>query len=88
VPELYVSLKPGYEPSDELAKKVSDNVADVLGKIAKPSNVYLVPDMPKTRSGKIMRRILLSISNRKDVGDVSTLANPQVVEEIRKQVQG
>jgi acetyl-CoA synthetase len=88
VPELYVSLKPGHEPSDELAKKVSDNVADVLGKIAKPSNVYLVPDMPKTRSGKIMRRVLLSISSGKDVGDVSTLANPQIVEEIRKQVQG
>ncbi|WP_027370048.1 acetate--CoA ligase [Desulfovermiculus halophilus] len=87
VPELYVSLKPGYEPSDELAKKVSDNVADVLGKIAKPSNVYIVPDMPKTRSGKIMRRVLLSISSGKDVGDVSTLANPQIVEEIRKQVQ-
>jgi acetyl-CoA synthetase len=87
VPELYVSLKPGYEPSDDLAKKVSDNVADVLGKIAKPAHVYLVPDMPKTRSGKIMRRVLLSISSGKDVGDVSTLANPQIVEEIRKQVQ-
>jgi acetyl-CoA synthetase len=60
----------------------------MLGKIAKPSHVYLVPDMPKTRSGKIMRRVLLSISSGKDVGDVSTLANPQIVEEIRKQVQG
>ncbi|WP_027370341.1 acetate--CoA ligase [Desulfovermiculus halophilus] len=87
VPELYVSLKPDYDPSDDLAKKVSDAVADVLGKIAKPSNVYIVPDMPKTRSGKIMRRVLASISSNKDVGDVSTLANPQVVEEIRRQVQ-
>ncbi len=88
VPDLYVSLKPEYEPSQELAKKVSVTVSDVLGKIARPAHVYIVPDMPKTRSGKIMRRILASISNYQDVGDVSTLANPQVVEEIRQQVQG
>ena len=43
--------------------------------------------MPKTRSGKIMRRVLASISNRQDIGDVTTLANPEVVEEIRKMVQ-
>ncbi|MFP4212675.1 MAG: acetate--CoA ligase [Desulfohalobiaceae bacterium] len=88
VPDLYVSLKPEYDATDELAKKVSDAVSQVLGKIAKPAHVYIVPDMPKTRSGKIMRRILASISNYQDVGDVSTLANPQVVEEIRQQVQG
>ncbi len=87
VPDLYVSLKPEFDPSDELAKKVSDTVSSVLGKIAKPAHVYIVPDMPKTRSGKIMRRILASISTNQDVGDVSTLANPQVVEEIRQQVQ-
>jgi acetyl-CoA synthetase len=88
VPDLYVSLKPGYEATTELAKKVSDTVADVLGKIAKPGHVYIVPDMPKTRSGKIMRRILASISSYNDVGDVTTLANPEVVEEIRHMVQG
>ncbi|MFO8032745.1 MAG: acetate--CoA ligase [Desulfohalobiaceae bacterium] len=88
VPDLYVSLKPEYDASDDLAKKVSDTISQVLGKIAKPAHVYIVPDMPKTRSGKIMRRILASISNYQDVGDVSTLANPQVVEEIRQQVQG
>ncbi|MCF8024113.1 MAG: acetate--CoA ligase [Desulfobacteraceae bacterium] len=88
VPDLYVSLKPGYEATTELAKKVSDAVSDVLGKIAKPGHVYIVPDMPKTRSGKIMRRILASISSYNDVGDVTTLANPEVVEEIRHMVQG
>jgi len=87
VPELYVSLKPKYDPSEELEKKIIATVADVLGKIARPAHVYIVPDMPKTRSGKIMRRVLASISNRKDVGDVSTLANPEIVEEIRRQVQ-
>lgn len=88
VPDLYVSLKPGIDPSHELEKKVISTVADVLGKIARPAHVYIVPDMPKTRSGKIMRRVLASISNRRDIGDVSTLANPEIVEEIRQQVQG
>ncbi len=89
VPHLYVSLKPGFDPSDEIAKKITDAVSDIVGKIAKPSAVFIVPDMPKTRSGKIMRRILAAISNKKeDLGDITTLSNPQVVEEIRKMVQG
>jgi acetyl-CoA synthetase len=81
-PDLYVSLKPGFEGSDELAKKVSDTVCDEIGKIAKPRRVWIVRDMPKTRSGKIMRRVLGAISNHADVGDVMTLANPDIVEEI------
>jgi acetyl-CoA synthetase len=87
VPHLYVSLRPGIEPAEALGKKISEAVADVVGKIARPAKVFLVPDMPKTRSGKIMRRVLASISNYRDVGDVTTLANPNIVEEIRKQVQ-
>ncbi len=87
IPDLYVSLKPEYDHSEALARKVSDTVSNVLGKIARPGHVYIVEDMPKTRSGKIMRRILASISNYQDIGDVSTLSNPQIVEEIRKQVQ-
>ncbi|MCF8038582.1 MAG: acetate--CoA ligase [Desulfohalobiaceae bacterium] len=87
IPDLYVSLKPGFDPSEDLARKVSGAVSDVVGKIARPAHVYIVDDMPKTRSGKIMRRILASISNYNDVGDVTTLANPQIVEQIRKQVQ-
>jgi acetyl-CoA synthetase len=47
-----------------------------------------VPDLPKTRSGKIMRRVLAAISNTMDIGDVTTLANPDIVEQIRLQVQG
>ena len=88
VPDLYVSLKPGFDASEDVAKKISAAVSDVVGKIARPAHVYIVADMPKTRSGKIMRRVLASISNRRDVGDVSTLANPHIVEEIRQQVQG
>jgi acetyl-CoA synthetase len=87
VPVVYVSLKPGRIPSKEVEERVSRNVVRELGPIARPRFVYIVPDLPKTRSGKIMRRVLSSISDRKDYGDVSTLANPDVVETIRKQVQ-
>jgi len=86
-PDLYVALKPGVEATEELAKEISDAVCDQIGKIAKPRKVWLVPDMPKTRSGKIMRRVLGAISNKSDVGDVMTLANPEIVETIKKMVQ-
>lgn len=88
VPDIYVSLKPGFEASDEIKKRVEAAIVDNIGKIARPKHVYIVSDMPKTRSGKIMRRVLGAISNRGDVGDVTTLANPEVVEEVRKMVQG
>ena len=88
VPDLYVSLRPGIEPSDELAARISKSIIDEIGPIAKPRKVWIVSDMPKTRSGKIMRRVLGSLSNKTDVGDVMTLANPDIVDEIRKLVQG
>jgi acetyl-CoA synthetase len=87
-PDLYVSLKPGYEASEELAQKVSARICDDIGKIARPRKVWIVPDMPKTRSGKIMRRVLGAISNKGDVGNIMTLANPEIVDEIKKMVQG
>ncbi|NOR05031.1 MAG: acetate--CoA ligase [Deltaproteobacteria bacterium] len=87
VPDLYVSLKPGYDPSPELAAKISQSLCDSIGKIARPRKVWIVPDMPKTRSGKIMRRVLAAISNDKDVGDTTTLANPEIVAEIHKMSQ-
>jgi acetyl-CoA synthetase len=83
-PDLYIALKPGLQASDELAQKISDTVCVEIGKIAKPRKVWIVTDMPKTRSGKIMRRVLGAISNDKDVGDVTTLANPDIVEEIKE----
>jgi acetyl-CoA synthetase len=86
-PDLYIALKPGFSASPELATKISDAVCKEIGKIAKPRKVWIVPDMPKTRSGKIMRRVLGALSNAKDVGDTMTLANPEVVEAIRKMVQ-
>jgi acetyl-CoA synthetase len=88
VPDIYVSLKPGYEPSIEIEDAVTRSIEISIGKIARPRHVYIVPDMPKTRSGKIMRRVLAAISNDRDVGDITTLANPQVVEQARRVVQG
>jgi len=85
--EMYVSLKPGV-PADGMEAKVSKAIEVEIGKIARPKNVWIVSDMPKTRSGKIMRRVIASVSNFADVGDVTTLANPEVVDTIRRQVQG
>ncbi|HTT53060.1 MAG TPA: acetate--CoA ligase [Streptosporangiaceae bacterium] len=85
--EVYVSLKPGYEASQEMADKVTQAVETEIGKIARPKNVWIVPDMPKTRSGKIMRRVIAAVSNFADTGDVTTLANPEIVDSIRHQVQ-
>ncbi len=87
IPVVDAALKPGKKASPELEEKIKGNVAKQLGPIARPKFVYIVPDLPKTRSGKIMRRVLTSISGRKDYGDVTTLANPDIVETIRKQVQ-
>jgi acetyl-CoA synthetase len=88
VPEIYIALKPGYSGTDDVVNRVVKANEEIIGKFARPKHVYIVPDMPKTRSGKIMRRVLASISNRRDVGDVTTLANPTVVEDIRVMVQG
>jgi acetyl-CoA synthetase len=87
VPDVYISLKPGIEPSKEISDKVVSALETMIGKIARPRKVNIVPDMPKTRSGKLMRRVLAAISNKKDTGDISTLANPDVVSLIREMVQ-
>ena len=66
-----------------IANKVLASVVSEIGAIARPRQVIMVPDMPKTRSGKIMRRVLSAISNGQDAGDVSTLANPEIVDMIK-----
>ncbi len=86
--EMYVALKPGLTPgADEIEAKVTAAVEREIGKIARPKNVWIVPDMPKTRSGKIMRRVIAAVSNFTDIGDVTTLANPEIVESIQHTVQ-
>jgi acetyl-CoA synthetase len=86
VVEMYVSLKPGFKAGPEMEEKVKQTIVRDIGPIARPKNVWVVPDMPKTRSGKIMRRVIAAVSNFADIGDVTTLANPEVVDTIREQV--
>jgi acetyl-CoA synthetase len=88
VPEVYVALKPGVLPSKAMQDKIMSTIETMIGKIARPKKIHMVPDMPKTRSGKIMRRVLAAISNNMDTGDITTLANPDIVAQIREQVQG
>jgi acetyl-CoA synthetase len=88
MPVMYVSLKPGVTDRKKVTEEIITAIETMIGKIARPKMVHIVPDLPKTRSGKIMRRVLAAISNTMDTGDVTTLANPDIVEQIRLQVQG
>jgi len=81
-------VQPDVQPSQEIVDKVNHAIETIIGKIARPRRILIVPDMPKTRSGKLMRRILAAISNNMNTGDVTTLANPDVVENVRVMVQG
>jgi acetyl-CoA synthetase len=85
--EMYISLKPGVTGAPAVADKVTGAIETEIGKVARPKRVWVVTDMPKTRSGKIMRRVIAGVSNFTDVGDTTTLANPEVVEDIRHHVQ-
>ena len=79
----YVIARAGNEPSDALTATLRDHVAVKIGKIARPKQVMFVTDLPKTRSGKIMRRLLRDVAESRVLGDVTTLADPGIVEEIR-----
>jgi acetyl-CoA synthetase len=80
----FVILKAGQEPSDALAVQLREHVAYVIGPIARPKFLMFVPDLPKTRSGKIMRRLLRDIAEGRDLGDTTTLADATVVDTIRE----
>jgi acetyl-CoA synthetase len=84
-PLCFVILKTGYEPSDELAAELREWVGEQIGKIARPKAVIFSPDLPKTRSGKIMRRLLKDIAEGHDLGDTTTLRDPDIVEELKEQ---
>ncbi len=83
---VYVTLKEGVTPSDELKKALVGHVRTVIGPIATPDKLQFAPGLPKTRSGKIMRRILRKIAKGdiEDLGDTSTLADPAVVDDLLK----
>ncbi|MEA3216024.1 MAG: acetyl-CoA synthetase, partial [Acidimicrobiia bacterium] len=80
----YVILRGGQQATDGLLEQVRQHVAKKLGPIARPKLVIAVPELPKTRSGKIMRRLLRDVAEGRKLGDTTTLTDEGVVEEIRK----
>jgi len=88
VPFAYVVLRQGYSPSDELKKELIGHVSKLIGPTARPSDILFVDDLPKTRSGKIMRRILKKLaSGEEQIGDTTTLQNPEIVDEIHRELK-
>jgi acetyl-CoA synthetase len=81
----YVILRSGHEASDQLAADLREHVAEMIGKFARPKQILFTPDLPKTRSGKIMRRLLRDVAEQRDLGDTTTLADATVVSAIRDQ---
>jgi len=83
----YVTLKGGKEGSLEKLEELRNHVAKKIGPIAKPANIVFTPELPKTRSGKIMRRLLRDVAEHRPLGDTTTLADPAVVEELKTRAE-
>jgi acetyl-CoA synthetase len=83
----FVTLKVGYEGNDATAAELREHVAKLIGKIARPHGIIFTTDLPKTRSGKIMRRLLRDVARGRALGDVTTLANAEIVEQIHTMVE-
>jgi acetyl-CoA synthetase len=81
----FVLLKHGQTGSDDLASELRDFVAERIGRIARPTAVLFGDDLPKTRSGKIMRRLLRNIAEGQDLGDTTTLRDPGIVDDLKQQ---
>ena len=80
----YVTLKGGEEGSVEMLEELRNHVSTKIGPIAKPANIVFTPELPKTRSGKIMRRLLRDVAENRPLGDTTTLADPAVVDELQE----
>jgi acetyl-CoA synthetase len=79
----FVTLKGNVEATDDTTQVLREHVARKIGKLARPTTIIFTPDLPKTRSGKIMRRLLRDVAEERELGDVTTLADPAIVESIR-----
>jgi acetyl-CoA synthetase len=77
------ALKGGEEAPESLVQELREHVAKEIGKIARPKSILIVPELPKTRSGKIMRRLLRDVAEKREVGDVTTLADSTVMDQIK-----
>jgi acetyl-CoA synthetase len=84
----FVILRGGNEPSEELHKSISDHVAKKIGPIARPDDLIFTAELPKTRSGKIMRRLLRDVAEGRALGDTTTLADPNVVQDLKSKYEG
>jgi acetyl-CoA synthetase len=84
----FVTLKSGFEGDDAMAEELREHVAKKIGKIARPHGIIFTNDLPKTRSGKIMRRLLRDVAHGRALGDVTTLTNAEIVEQIRDMAEG
>ncbi len=80
----FVMLKPDYEPSEEIREELKDQVVKIMGKTLKPRDIKFVGDLPKTRSAKIVRRIIKAAFLGREVSDISSVENPNAIEEIKK----
>ena len=83
----FVTLKGGVEPSDAVGQELRGHVATKIGAISRPKLIIFTDDLPKTRSGKIMRRLLRDVAEGRELGDTTTLADPGVVDEIRSRAE-
>ena len=81
---IFAILKQSYEPTEELKQELKKHVRKVIGPVATPEEIYFVHSLPKTRSGKIMRRVLKAVLMNKPIGDLSTLEDEASVEEVKK----
>jgi len=83
----FVTLRAGYKPSPELANELKQHVARKIGPIARPDDIFFTAELPKTRSGKIMRRLLRDIAEGRALGDTTTLADPTVIAQLKSQYE-
>ncbi len=81
---LFITLKEGRTPSDDLKKEIAEHLRNTVGPIATPDEIYFVESMPKTRSGKIMRRVLKAVASGQSLGDLTTLDNETSIEEVKR----
>ena len=84
----FVTLEGDRQGSDDLVSELREHVAKRIGKLARPKRIVWADDLPKTRSGKIMRRLLRDIAEGKELGDVTTLRDPDVVKQLESQIKG
>jgi acetyl-CoA synthetase len=86
VPVAFVLLRAGIEPSEEITKSLMTTVNQVIGPTGRPDQIVFAHEVPKTRSGKIMRRVLKALVRHEPVGDLTTLQNPESVDDLKKLV--